>query len=95
MAETLVLNSDEASKAVRNIAEYIENIGAAATLYKQTVEEAFQRSDLSFLNTIATAMGKIETNIRQLSQTCDEIQDAMNAYIREFVEYSEDSTGLE
>ncbi len=90
----LVLNANEATKSVRIISELIENIGSAASTYRAIVEDQFQRTDLQFLNTIASAMGQIETNIKQLSNTCIDIQTALSKYIREFEAYSDDTSGL-
>jgi phage-related protein len=95
MSERLVLNADEASKAIRNITEQVEVIGAAAAAFRGTVEGAFEKSDLTFLDTIAKAMGKIESNVRSLTENCAEIQQALSRYVGQFADYSEDTTGLQ
>lgn len=94
MTQRQVLNADQASSSIRKISEYVENIGSAAVKFKNTIDEAHQKSDLTFLDTIGKAMGQIEQNVRNLSANCEDITVALNRYIAEFAEYENDTTGL-
>lgn len=94
MAEKLVLNYDDASGAIREIAERIENIASASKVFRGEIEDAYDKSDLAFLKRVSQSMGEIETASKQLQENFVEIQDALNAYIREFEDYSDDATGF-
>ena len=94
MSQPLVLNNNEASRSVREIAELVSNIASAATLFRGEIEDAYDKSDLAFLKRVAGSMGEIEATAKKLKENFGDIQDALNSYVREFEEYSDDSTGF-
>lgn len=85
----MTLDYEAVTKAVRQITEDITNITTSATIFRDEVEDSYGVYQLTFLRSISTAMGSLEAASKQLQSIFVEIQDGLNAYIKEFDEYSE------
>lgn len=92
--QRLTLNADDASKSVRKIKEEVETVARAANVFKSQVSAVYETSNLTFLQTISTAMGEIETNTRSLVNDCDAIFHVLQKYVGDMAEYSSDTNGL-
>jgi hypothetical protein len=94
MSQPIVVDANQASRSVRLITEFVENIGSAATTYKQVLEDMHNESDLKFLSKLATSMGTIESNVKRLTANLVDIQAGLNKYINQVQDFSEDMSGL-
>lgn len=90
MSQTITIDYEGVTKAIREIVEDVTNITTAATLFRDEVEVAYGQQDLAFLRSISEEMGKVESAAKQLQTTFVDIKDSLNKYIREFDAYEDD-----
>lgn len=87
MSNSMTLDYEGASRAIREIVENIGNLVTAATVFRGEVEDSFDNYKLTFLRNVSSVMGQLESASKQLQATFLEIQDGLRAYTREFEEF--------
>lgn len=91
MSKQITVDQSEVQRVITEIVEDVSILAISATNFRSEIELAAERSDATFLKNISKSMASAETATKQVKNTFLEIQESLEAYLREFQEFNEDS----
>lgn len=90
--DKLLLNKDQASQAVATVLDMFENVRGANVVMNDLIAKTAAETQVDFMATLKDNFEDLEATVTTIVTLTQNLQDALNAYIRQYDEVASDDS---
>lgn len=91
MSQSVSMDARRVISTINEIIEDISTLATSATHFRSEVEAEAKSSDAAFMKNLTKGVSGLEAATKQCKNAFLEIQEAVDAYVREFERFNQDS----